>query len=85
MSRITLSGPEGVATLGDEDELDAAPAALLLDLVTGKARGILRDWPVLDDSAPGISAAAARRLAPEPGLDVVISRGVPSTEDWERP
>ena len=87
LARITLSGPEGIVTLGDDDELDAedAPAAaLLLDSVTGRVRGILRDWPDQDVSIPGVSAAAARRAVPEPGLEVVISRGVPEPADWER-
>ena len=87
LERITLSGPEGVATQGGEEGLDAEDAhamALLLDSVTGRVRGILRDWPDQDVSEPGASEAAARRAAPEPGLEVVISRGVPSPEDWER-
>ena len=80
LDRITLTGPEGVASLGGEDELEeeAAPtAALLLDAVTGMVRGILRDWP-----EPGVSVSSARRVLPEPGLEVVISSGIPEVEDW---
>ena len=87
LARITLSGPEGVATLGGEDEMDywdAPAAALLLDPVTGSVRGVLRDWPDQGVLEPGVTAAAARRVVPEPGLEVVISRGIPSSEDWER-
>ena len=87
LARITLSGPEGVTTLGGEEKLDAgdAPAAaLLLDPVTGSVRGLLQDWPDQGVSTPGISAAAARRAAPEPGLEVVISWGMPEFEDWDR-
>ena len=81
LERITLSGPEGVATLGGEDELDTerSPAALLLDPVTGRVRGILRDW-----LPPNVSPATARRVVPEPGLEIVISRGIPSYGDWAR-
>ena len=82
LARITLSGPEGVATLGGDGGLndrDAPAAALLLDSVTGNVRGILRDWP-----EPGITGVAARRVLPEPGLDVVISNGVPDAADWDR-
>ena len=85
LARITLSGPEGVAVLGgdeyenDRDTTDTPSAALLLDSVTGKVRGILRDWP-----EPGITGAAARRVLPEPGLDLVISNGVPTPSDWDR-
>lgn len=80
LTRITVSGPEGFATLGGEYESepeDAPSAALLLDPATGKVRGVLRDWP-----APGLSPAAARRTAPEPGLEVVISPGVPDQDSW---
>ena len=75
LARITLSGPEGVATLGDEDD---RYTALLLDPVDGSVRGILRDWLEPDDSLQ-----SARRVLPEPGLEVVISRGLPATTDWE--
>ncbi|MDE2847549.1 MAG: leucine-rich repeat domain-containing protein [Gemmatimonadota bacterium] len=76
MARITLSGPEGVATLEGQDE---SGAVLLTDRFTGQARGILRDW-----LEPGASAAAVRRILPEPGLDVVTSHGVPRPADWDR-
>ncbi len=82
LAEITLSGPEGVATLGGDiglDGQDAPAAALLLDSVTGNVRGILRDWP-----EPGITGVAARRVLPEPGLDAVISSGVPDAADWNR-
>ena len=78
--RITLSGPEGVAMLGGEDELeeeDGPAAALLLEPGTGRVRGILRDWP-----EPGVTDSAARRVVPEPGLEVRISRGIPDVVDW---
>ena len=61
------------------DGQDAPAAALLLDSVTGNVRGILRDWP-----EPGITGVAARRMLPEPGLEVVISSGVPDAVDWNR-
>ena len=82
LSRITLSGPEGVAMMGDEDGLDVGDAtavALLLDSATGMARGILRDR-----MEPGDSVSSARRIAPEPGLEVIISTGVPDLVDWRR-
>ena len=80
LTHITVSGPEGFATQGSDDESepeDTPSTALLLDPATGKVRGLLRDWP-----APGVSAAAARRATPEPGLKVVISRGVPDQDSW---
>ena len=71
--RIELSGPEGVATVGRDGE---NAVAMLKDRFSGQVRGFLRDLPV-DEG--GISA---RRVLPESGLDVVISRGVPATEEW---
>ena len=73
LSRIVLSGPEGIVTLGDEDDRSAA---LLLDPV-GRVRGLLRDWP---DPSPGMQAA--RRALPESGLEAMISRGLPASTDW---
>ena len=74
LQSITLSGPEGVSSL---DGADDPTAALLLDPVTGKVRGLLRDWP-----DPPTTLQAARRTLPEPGLEVVISQGVPDQADW---
>ena len=76
LMRITLSGPEGVATLGDEE---SRSAALLLDDTTGRVRGILSDW-----LEPDTTLRSVRRILPEPGLEVVISRGLPDPADWER-
>ena len=73
LSRIELSGPEGVVSIGRESNRSMA---MLRDRFSGQVRGFLRDVQV--DSG-GISA---RRALPEPGLDVVISRGVPATGDW---
>ena len=72
--RITLSGPEGVAIIGRDGERGAA---LLLDRDTGLVRGILRDW--LDPS--GI-LSSARTTPPEPGLEIVVSPGVPEPDSW---
>ena len=72
---ITLSGPEGVVSIdGDGDR----GAALLLDRDTGLVRGILRDW--LDPS--GVSPSA-RTTLPEPGLEIVVSSGVPGPDAWQ--
>ncbi|MDE2847552.1 MAG: leucine-rich repeat domain-containing protein [Gemmatimonadota bacterium] len=76
LQSITLSGPEGVSSLDGEDD---PTAALLLDQSSGQVRGLLSDWP-----GPSTTLRAARRSPPEPGLEVVISKGVPEEEDWER-
>lgn len=73
LARITLSGPGGAVSIDGQGD---RPMAMLRDSVTGQVRGFLRDLPVASD------AISARSLAPEPGLEVVISRGVPDRTDW---
>ena len=75
LERVELSGPGGVATIDGEG---GSVAALLRDRYTGEVRGILRDWP--GESA---DLQAARRILPEPGLDVITSAGIPDPADWE--
>ena len=72
LSRIALSGPEGVAAISRAGD---RATALLRD-GAGRLRGILRDVPA---ASP---ATAARRALPEPGLEIVISRGVPELSSW---
>lgn len=69
LTRISLSGPEGAAEITRDGDLSAA---LMIDRHTGEVRGILRDW-----LSPGGTFGAGRRIPPEPGLDVIVSRGVP--------
>ena len=76
LDRITLSGPEGVAELSADDDTSST-TALLIDQATGSVRGILRDY-----SDPTGGTVAARRTVPEPGLDIVISSGIPDPESW---
>ena len=76
LASLTLSGPRGSVTLDGESE---RVAVLLLDPRTGQVRGILRDLP-LSVMDPG----AAEALAFEPGLEALVSRGVPRPEDWRR-
>ncbi len=71
---ITLDGPEGTVSI---DKRTGQPSALLLDSVTGRAQGILTDWT---DTAR--DAAFNRSMIPEPGLEIVISRGVPDSAEW---
>ena len=74
LARITLSGPEGFATIeagGDRY------VALVLDRDFGTVRGILRDWV-----SPGSATPPGRRIPPEPGLTVTVSGGVPDPDLW---
>ena len=74
LARITLSGPDGSV----EMDRDAGPAAALLrDPVTGRVRGILRDWSTED-----LAGAAILTDPLEAGLEVQVSRGVPDAEAW---
>ena len=75
LANITLSGPNGSATLDGETDL---PMTVLLDPVTGQVRGILRGPPQAD---------AAAALAPQAGvdsLDVLFSHGIPDAAAWSR-
>ena len=74
LARIALSGPEGVVTMGSDEDRSVA---LLRDRITGRVRGILRNW-----SVP--SLRATRPTVPEPNLEVVVSRGIPDKAAWNR-
>jgi hypothetical protein len=52
-------------------------AALMLDGASGSVRGILRDWPIST-----MTTQAARRVVPEPGLEITISNGIPNADSW---
>ena len=75
LARVVLTGPDGEVTM---DAQSGPTAALLRDPATGRVRGILRDWP-----DPATQADAAASL-PEPGLDVQVSRGLPTPDAWRR-
>ena len=78
LASITLSGPAGSVTLdGDTNR----PMAILRDPGTGQVRGILRDLPPVAAAAQADAAAA---LSPEPGLDILISSGIPDAAAWSR-
>ena len=76
LARITFSGPEGFVDMARDS---GRSAALLLDRSTGAVRGILRDWP-----GPGRTVQGARRVLPDPSLEVVVSPGIPDAADWQR-
>ncbi len=76
--RITLTGPEGVATL----DRDGTAASVLLRDSTGEVRGLLHDWA---DSLLTPSAIAEALGDPNiKGWDVQVSRGIPDASYWKR-
>ena len=76
LASITLRGPNGSVTLDGDSDL---PMAILRNPRNGQVRGILRDLP------PATQAArAAVGRAAGPGLEVLISRGIPDAAAWRR-
>ena len=75
LASLTLSGPAGEATL---DRSTNRPMAILRDPVSGQVRGFLRDLP----PATLTRADAVAAVSPEPGLDVLFSRGIPDATGW---
>ena len=76
LDNITLTGPEGVVTM---DRTGSRSATILTDRASGNVRGVLRDWP-----RTGMNQQGARRLLPEPGLEILISNGIPESNAWDR-
>ena len=74
LEHLELSGSEGYEVMTRDV---GRSTALLLDRYTGELRGVLDDWP-----GPGSSLQAARRALPEPGLEVIVSTGIPDPFDW---
>ena len=87
LARIVLSAPGGTAALDDES---GTSAALLRDLRTGRVRGILRDLTSVDGGlgtfvGAGAHPASTASILPDAAnLEVLISRGLPSAEQWRR-
>ncbi len=76
LASLSLTGPGGSTVMTEGSE---PPLAILRDPETGEVRAVFRNLP------PGplaLSAAAAR--APEPGLEVMVSHGLPDMAAWRR-
>ena len=76
LATITLTGPEGSATLARDDPASAA-AALVLDATTGRIQAILH-------ASPEQTVAADQRMFTSPGTVTLFSRGIPGPEAWRR-
>ena len=76
LASLVLSGPDGSVEMRHGSE----PAmAIMRDPTTGEVRAILHDLP-----AGALSPGALDGLAPEPGLDIMVSDGLPSLIAWRR-
>ncbi|MCY3698860.1 MAG: Ig-like domain-containing protein [Gemmatimonadetes bacterium] len=76
LASLSLAGPGGSVEIAEGSE---PPMAILRDPGTGEVRAIFRDLP----SGP-LAQSAAEDLAPEPGLDVLVSSGLPGASAWRR-
>lgn len=84
LGRVVLTGPGGSDTVGGDGVgrgtgSTGRASVLLVDGTSGRVRGFLRD---VAGQAPAVPGAALR--LPEPGLEAVISRGVPDSTAWRR-
>ncbi|WP_420636223.1 leucine-rich repeat domain-containing protein [Candidatus Palauibacter sp.] len=76
LASLALAGPGGTVEMREGSE---PPTVIMRDPVTGHVRAILRDLPAGD-----LSAGALDALAPEPGLEIMVSGGLPAAADWKR-
>lgn len=84
LDRLVLIGPWGSDTVRREGggvgpEPLGRASVLLIDEASGRVRGFLRDAPGRPPTVPG----APLRL-PAPGLEAVVSQGVPDSTVWRR-
>ena len=76
LASLSLSGPGGTAEMTSGSE---PPMAILRDPGTGRVRAIFRHLP-----AGSLARGAAEAQAPEPGLQIMISHGLPDMAAWRR-
>ena len=76
LAGLSLAGPGGTVEIAEESE---PPMAILRDPGTGQVRAIFRDLP----TGP-LARSAADARAPEPGLEVMVSSGLPGASAWRR-
>ena len=73
---LVLAGPGSTVEMRNGSE---PPMAIMRDPATGQVRAILRDLP-----AASMGPGALDALAPEPGLDIMVSGGLPGAAAWRR-
>lgn len=90
LATVVLHAPGGIATLG---RASGPPAAILRDPRTGRIRGIVRDLANLGGGHDGrgtLAGAAAdpasiASILPDAAdLEILLSRGLPSADQWRR-
>ena len=79
LASLVLSGPDGAVEMSDGSE---PPMAIVRDPRTGQVRAVLRDLPDLPVGT--LTRSDLDALAPEPGLEVMVSRGLPDAGAWRR-
>ncbi|WP_428104148.1 Ig-like domain-containing protein [Candidatus Palauibacter sp.] len=76
LASLSLSGPAGTVEMTEGSE---PPLAILRDPGTGRVRAVFRDLP----TGP-LAHGAADARAPEPGLQILVSSGLPGAAAWRR-
>ncbi|MCY4572452.1 MAG: Ig-like domain-containing protein [Gemmatimonadetes bacterium] len=76
LASLVLTGPDGSVEMREGSE---PPMAIMRDPVTGQVRAIMRDLP-----AGAMVPGALDGLAPEPGLEIMVSGGLPGVVAWRR-
>ena len=76
LASLSLAGPGGSVEIAEGSE---PPMAILRDPGTGQVRAIFRDLP-----SGLLARSTADARAPEPGLDVMVSSGLPGASAWRR-
>ena len=76
LASLVLTGPNGSVEMRDGSE---PPIAIMRDPVTGQVRALMRDLP-----AGAMVPGALDVLAPEPGLEIMVSGGLPNLAAWRR-
>ena len=74
LASLSLSGPGGSTKMTDGSEI---PMAIMRDPETGEVRAVFRHLP-----AGPLARSVAEAQAPEPGLELLISRGLPDMAAW---
>ena len=76
LAGVTLSGPDGAATLDAETD---RPVAIIRNRVHGRVIAILRGAPT-----GALAQASVASLVSDPDSEVLFSRGIPDREAWRR-